>query len=67
MFSGITGRGGRVPARDFPPGNFWRLIGKRVARKKDTKMENVEKKGKIEKGWRKMRKNEKNEKGKEKN
>ena len=36
-FSGVTGgwvwwwlrAGGTVPLRDFPPGNVWRLIGKR--------------------------------------
>ena len=31
-----------MPSRDFPPGNFWRLIGKNEAKKKGKKMENVE-------------------------
>ena len=33
--SDVTGGGGgRVAHRDFPPGNFWLVIGKNVARKK---------------------------------
>ena len=69
--SGVTGRGGRGKSapRDFPLGNFWRLIRKNEAKKKG-------KKSKIHK---KMRKNgegkeeneekigEKNAKGKEEN
>ena len=47
------GQGGRVPPRDFSPGNFWLLIGKNVARKKDAKCRR--KLGKMEKGRRKMR------------
>ena len=35
------GRGQSSP-RDFPPGNFWRLIGKNEAGKKGKKMGNVE-------------------------
>ena len=31
-----------IPFRDFPPGKFWRLIGKNQARKKGNKIENVE-------------------------
>ena len=34
--SGGGGRGQSAP-RDFPPGNFWRLIGKNKARKKGKK------------------------------
>ena len=48
--------------RDFPSGNFWRLIGKNVAREKGKNMENVEENGKRkeenEEKW------DKNEKGK---
>ena len=31
-----------MPPRDFPPGMFWRLIGKNETRKKGVKMGNVE-------------------------
>ena len=57
---GGGGKGGRVPPRDFPSGNFWQLIGKNEARKKWNVEEN-EAKGK---GKRKIGKDEK---GKEKN
>ena len=55
LASGVTGGGGSVVEcpRDFPPGNFWRLIGKNVARRKGKKMEKVEEnkeKGKREGG-----------------
>ena len=56
-----------MPPRDFPPGNFWRLIGKNEARKKGKKMGNVEENEEIWKKRRsKMRKNGtiKNEGGK---
>ena len=36
------------PPRDFPPGNFWRLIGKNEARKKGKKWEMLRKNGKNE-------------------
>ena len=43
MDSGVTGGGeGGGGQRDFPPGNFWRLIGKNEARKKVKKNRNVE-------------------------
>ena len=38
--SGVTG--GEGGGRDFPGGNFWRLIGKNEAREKSNKMGNVE-------------------------
>ena len=54
----VQGGGGQTVPRDFPQGNFWRLIGKKEGRKKGKKMENVEEiEEKIEKGRRKMRKN----------
>ena len=31
-----------TPPRDFPAGNFWRLIGQNEARKKGKKVGNVE-------------------------
>ena len=41
--SGVTDGGGQgaLPPRDFPPGNFCRLIGKNEARKQGKKMGNV--------------------------
>ena len=53
----MGGGGGRVPPREFPPGNFWQLIGKNEARKRR------EKKGKMEN----VEENEENGKGKEEN
>ena len=35
-------KGGCADPRDFPPGNFWRLIGKNEAREKGKNMGNVE-------------------------
>ena len=52
---GITVGGAECPPRDFPPGNFWRLIGKDEARKKRNKMEKM------------LKKMRKNGKGKEEN
>ena len=40
--SGVTAGRGRVPPKGFPPGNFWRQIGKCEAWKKVLKIENVE-------------------------
>ena len=38
LASGVTG-GGQGAPRDFPPGNFWQLIGKNEAMKKGKKWE----------------------------
>ena len=44
-----------MPPRDFPPGNFWQVVGKNEARKRGKKMGNVggkwKKEMKIRKNW----------------
>ena len=45
-----------MPPRDFPSGNFWRLIGENEARKKVKKWEMLRKRGKMENRRMKIRK-----------
>ena len=48
------GGGGQSAPRDFPTGNFWRLIGKNKAGKK---REKIRKNGKgMEENWEKLKK-----------
>ena len=50
VISGVTGGGGRVPPRDFRPGNFCWPTGKKEARKKEKGVKIEKKRRKIVKG-----------------